>query len=374
MPDGSRGSGLNSDPSASLIQRTGDAVAKWGVRLIVGYTVGVLGAVLALTLNIPLPWFLGALVACLIAAVLNAPVQQPRLLSVPVRIVLGVAIGSSFTPELLGQFGGMVGSLVMLIPFMVMIIGVGTAFFVRCAGFDRPTAFFCAVPGGLTDMVTMATDAGANARAVTLIQATRILMIVALVPFWFQWTGDRNIGGSALQGVRLADFGMIDAAALIGLGVSGWLLAKRIGLAGAPIIGPMILSGLAHAVGLTSAKVPIELLIFAQTTLGIMLGAQFRGVTLKEFSTTLVWGIAFGLLLLVLTGIVTVGVADVTGFDIASVFLAYAPGGQAEISLLGLLLGLDVAFIALHHLVRLTIVIFGAQIVFASNKSWRGDS
>lgn len=374
MPDGSRGSVLDSAPSASLIQRARAAVAKWGVRLIVGYTIGVLGAVLAFYFNVPLPWFLGALVACLIAAVLNAPVQQPRLLSVPVRMMLGVAIGSSFTPELLGQFGGMVGSLVMLVPFMVMVIGVGTLFFERIAGFDKPTAFFSAVPGGLTDMVSMGADAGANPRVVTLIQATRVLMIVALIPFWFQWTGDKQVAGLFPQGAHLSDSGVIDAAVLVAIGVSGWLLAKRIGLAGAPLIGPMIVSGIAHAAGVTSAKVPIELLIFAQATLGIMLGAQFRGLTLKEFSTTLVWGIGFGLLLLVLTGFVIIGVAHLTGFHRASVFLAYAPGGQAEMSLLGLLLGLDVAFVALHHLMRLTIVIFGAQIVFASNKSWRGGS
>ena len=136
----------------------------------------------------------------------------------------------------------------------------------------------------------------------------------------------------------------------------------------------MILSGLAHASGLTSAKVPVELLIFAQITLGIMLGAQFRGVTWKEFSATLIWGIAFGIVLLALTAIVSLGVSHLTGFNSASVLLAYAPGGQGELNLLGFLLGLDVAFIALHHIVRLAIVIFGAQIVFASNKTWRSGS
>jgi len=374
MPDGSRGSQEDLDASERWVGRIAGFFSKWGLRLVVGYAVGILGAFVALHLNIPLPWFLGALLFCLIAAVLNAPVQQPRLLSVPVRAVLGVAIGASFTPALLGQFGGMIGSLILLVPFMVMIIGTGTVFFSRYAGFDRPTAFFCAVPGGLTDMVTMGTDAGANPRIVTLIQATRVLMIVALVPFWFQWTDGRSIGGLLPPGVHLSDFGFVDAAVLAVLGASGWLLARRIGLAGAPLVGPMILSGLAHASGLTSAKVPVELLIFAQITLGIMLGAQFRGVTWKEFSATLIWGIAFGIVLLALTAIVSLGVSHLTGFNSASVLLAYAPGGQGELNLLGFLLGLDVAFIALHHIVRLAIVIFGAQIVFASNKTWRSGS
>ncbi len=374
MPDGSRGSQEDLDASIRWTGRVRAFFSKWGLRLVVGYVVGVLGAFVALYLHVPLPWFLGALLFCLVAAVSGAPVQQPRLLSVPVRAVLGVAIGAAFTPALLGQFGGMIGSLLLLVPFMVLIIGLGTVFFSRYAGFDKPTAFFCAVPGGLTDMVTMGTDAGANPRVVTLIQGTRVLMIVALVPFWFQWAGSRSISTLLPPGVHLSDFGLADALALVAMGWAGWFVARRIGLAGAPLIGPMILSGLAHATGLTSAKVPVELLIFAQITLGIMLGGQFRGITLKEFWNTLVWGIIFGVLLLALTAVVAIEISRLTGFESSSVLLAYAPGGQAELNLLGFLLGLDVAFIALHHLVRLAIVIFGAQIVFASNKSWRSDS
>lgn len=371
MPDGSRSSRQDFEIPPSRIQRARAFVSEWGVRMVVGYGIGTLGAFISLYIRLPLPWFLGALLFCLVAAVLNAPVQQPRLLSVPVRAVLGVAIGASFTPVLLGKFGGMIGSLLMLIPFMLLIIGVGMVFFWRYAGFDKPTAFFCAVPGGLTDMVTMGAEAGANPRVVTLIQATRILMIVFLLPFWLQWVGGRSFGSALPPGVYLADFGLADAAVLVALGTAGWLLARRIGLAGAPLVGPMILSGLAHAAGLTSAKVPVEVLIFSQITLGIMLGAQFRGLTFKEFSTTLVWGVLFAILLIALTAAAAVGVSNLTGFNSTSVLLAYAPGGQAELNLLAYILGLDVAFTALHHLVRLAIVIFGAQIVFASNKNWR---
>ncbi|MEQ1611419.1 MAG: AbrB family transcriptional regulator, partial [Hyphomicrobiaceae bacterium] len=60
-----------------------------------------------------------------------------------------------------------------------------------------------------------------------------------------------------------------------------------------------------------------------------------------------------------------------TGFDSTTVLLAYAPGGQSELNLLAFILNLDVAYTALHHLVRLAIVIFGAQLVFKANPKWR---
>lgn len=147
---------------------------------------GAVGSIVFVYLHIPLPWFLGALTACLVASVLNAPIRRPKLLAIPMRAVLGVAVGSAFTPLLFARAGSMLGSLAVLVPFMALIIMISLVFYERVAGFDRPTAFFSAVPGGLTDMTAMAEDAGANQRAVILVQATRILMIVFSLPLWLQ--------------------------------------------------------------------------------------------------------------------------------------------------------------------------------------------
>ena len=115
------------------------------------------------------------------------------------------------------------------------------------------------------------------------------------------------------------------------------------------------------------------MLIFAQVTIGIMLGSQFRGLTFNEFRTTMTWGAAFSVILIAVSLVVALAVSWATGFDSTSVLLAYAPGGQTELNLVAYILHLDVAYTALHHLVRLGFVIFGAQLVFKMNKSWRGD-
>ena len=83
------------------------------------------------------------------------------------------------------------------------------------------------------------------------------------------------------------------------------------------------------------------------------------------------WGVGFSILLVMFTAAVALVVSRLTGFDSTTVLLAYAPGGQTELNLLAFILGLDVAFTALHHLVRLAVVILGAQVVFAKNKEWR---
>ncbi|MEO0730455.1 MAG: AbrB family transcriptional regulator, partial [Pseudomonadota bacterium] len=262
----------------------------------------------------------------------------------------------------------------LIIPFSILITLSGFLFYWRVARFGSATAFFGSVPGGLNDMVAMAETAGADQRAVTLLSAVRMVLLIFLVPIWMQFTSDAEVGGAIINTIHIWEMEAADLAMVIGLGAVGWWAGAKLGIAGAAIVGPMILSGIVHAAGLTTAKVPTEALILAQLTLGILLGAQFRGVTFRDFTTTIIWGLVFCVLLLATTLAVAYGVWTLTGENPNSVLMAYAPGGQAELNLLAIILQLDVAFIALHHLLRVAAVIIGAQIVFRMVPSWRNAS
>lgn len=335
------------------------------------FAIGSAGAVLFYVAKLPLPFFLGSLTFALVATLLHAPIGVPKSFSTPVRCVLGVTIGTAFTPALIGALPGMLGSLALFVPYTALMIVVGQMFFEKVARFDRATAFFSSMPGGLTDMVLMSGDAGGNQRAVTLIQSTRIVALVFMVPIWLQFQDGIKVGGAIVQTRHLWETSVVDLVVLLALGWVGLRGAEALKLAGAPIVGPMIASAVLHASGLTASKVPFEILTFAQIALGIMLGARFRGLTLNEFLTTMVWGLAYTVILLVLSVIAAHIIERLTGFDHVSVLLAYAPGGQTELNLLAFILGSDVAYVALHHLVRLAIVIIGAQIIFARNTDWR---
>ncbi len=342
-------------------------------RYALALIIGAAGSFLFVHFNLPLPWFLGALTFCLIASVAALPIDRPKPLAIPMRCVLGVAIGTAFSPVLLGRMGQMVWSLALLIPFMLFVIAMGMLFYERFAKLDRATAFFAAVPGGLTDMTTMAEDAGAKPRSVILIQASRILVIVFALPLWLQWHDGLAVGQAIASRIHIWDVAPLDGLVMFAMGLGGWLGARWLGLAGAPIVGPMLVSGFAHAFGFTFAKMPLEILVIAQISVGVLLGCQFRGLTLKEFTSTMVWGIAYAIVLLVITALAAHYVAQWTGFDPISVLLGFAPGGQTELNLLAYVLGLDVAYVAMHHLMRLGIVILGAQIVFKTQKGWRKD-
>lgn len=333
-------------------------------RIVFALAIGACGSAVFLYLHLPLPWMLGSLSACLIAAVLRLPIMRPRPITPYMRVILGIAVGAAFTPELLGRIGEMGISLAMLVPFVLAMGLTGVPYFHKLAKFDRPTAFYAAMPGGLNDMLAMGLDAGADARRLSLVHATRILIIVFTVPIFLQVTQGVVIGARPASELHVWQLGLADALAMVAIGAVGWWGASRLGMSGAAIIGPMVVSAVLHASGLVSAKMPRELINLAQIVLGTHVGCQFIGITLRDFFTTVTAGIGYALLLLMLTAVFTFSVVELTGLDYPAVLLAYSPGGQAEMNLMAVVLGTDVAYVALHHLLRLALVVLGAQLIF----------
>ncbi len=342
-------------------------------RLALSYVVGIAAGITFQLAALPLPWLLGPLTVSLLLATRNRPLAPPSGLVHPARSLIGVAVGSSFTPALVEKASGAAISLAMLLPYTIALSAIGYFMLRRFAKFDKPTAFFGSAPGGLADMLTFAQDSGADLRRVTLVQAARVVTTVFAIPFWLQFVVGKPLGGAMPASLHIWQLALFDAPLILFLAWAGWRIADRFGILGASIVGPMLLSGLAHGFALTTVKVPVEVLIFAQITIGIVIGAQFRGISLSEFVTVLSWGLAIAVLLLATAGAMALLAARLTGLDPTSLLLSYAPGGQNEMAIMGLILGADVAIIALHHLLRVIMVVLGAQYVFQSNKDWRRD-
>src|SRR5688572_6398910 len=67
---------------------------------------GLLGGWIFARLSLPLPWMLGAMTACTLAAILHARIAAPAVVRPPMTMILGVMLGTGFTPDVLGQIPG----------------------------------------------------------------------------------------------------------------------------------------------------------------------------------------------------------------------------------------------------------------------------
>ncbi len=330
------------------------------IPILAAFGSAAIGVALFHALALPLPWLLGPIFACLTAALCGVPMKGIKPLNDGMRTILGVAVGATLTPAVLASFPAMWPTLIM-VPVMVALIGlIGVPFFTRVCGYDLPTAYYAAMPGGLQDMIVFGEEAGANVRSLSLIHATRVMVIVVALPLLLKgiWQAElSNPPGLPALTVPPLELGLMVVCALV-----GWQGAKRIGLFGASILGPLILTAaLTLANGLHN-RPPAEAIWAAQFFIGMSIGSKYTGITMQEVRRDLAAGLGFCGVLIVLT---VIFVETIYALDLApgmEALLAFAPGGQAELTVLAIIVGADLAFVVAHHVLRIFVVIIGAPL------------
>ncbi|MEM6888914.1 MAG: AbrB family transcriptional regulator [Pseudomonadota bacterium] len=311
-------------------------------------------------LALPLPWLLGPMAACLVAALAGVRLGGIGVLNDGMRTILGVAVGATLTAPVLMSFAGMWPTL-LLVPVMVALIAaIGVPYFRRFCGYDFATAYYATMPGGLQDMIAFGEEAGAKVRTLSLIHATRVLVIVTALPFLLQGIWDADLSNP--PGAPAATLPKGELLLMAVCAILGWQGAKRMGLFGASILGPLILTAAVTLAGGLHSRPPVEAIWAAQFFIGMSIGSKYAGITPREVQQDLTAGLGFCVILILLT---LVFVEGVYVFGLApgmETLLALAPGGQAELTVLALVVGADVAFVVAHHVLRLFVVILGAPL------------
>ncbi|MGR3435506.1 MAG: AbrB family transcriptional regulator, partial [Shimia sp.] len=250
-------------------------------------------------LGLPLPWLLGPIFACLAAAVARVPLGGLPLLNDGMRTILGVAVGASLTPAVVAGLPALWPTLV-LVPTMTLAIGlIGVPYFRRLCGYDPATAYFAAMPGGLQDMLAFGEEAGGDVRSLALIHATRVMVIVVALPFLLQGIWDADLTG--LPGAPATDVPPLQLVWMVVAALVGWRVARRLGLPGASILGPLIAAGALSLGGVLQSRPPAEAVWAAQFFIGMTIGSKYAGITAAELKRDVVAAVGFCGILIALT-------------------------------------------------------------------------
>lgn len=322
--------------------------------------------------GLPLPWLLGPMLAVALLGLsgIRFAGQEPRF---PVGLravfvpVIGVMVGSSFTPSVLVALPSWWPSLLALLPFALAVQFANYAMFRVVAKYDKATAFFSASPGGLVESVLVGERQGGDVGLMATQHFARIALAVAIVPTLFTILTGHAVGSAA--GVSLqSTHGQVDPldyALLAGAAAIGYVLGTRLKLPAGIMVGPMILSAILHGTGVTSALVPQLLVIAAQLVVGAGLGIWFVGRHWWSIAKGLGYALIAVIISLLLAFLCVEALAPINVAPPEAVFLAFAPGGVAEMGLVAISLGASPVFVALHHVVRILITVLAAPAVFA---------
>ena len=305
-------------------------------------------------LRTPLPWMLGPLLAMAVCNFSGA-----RLRSVPVgrpcgQLIIGSALGLYFTPVVAREVASHWPLLVFAALFAILVAWACGWFLSRTTDTDRSTAFFASVPGGAAEMAILGERFGARVDRIALAQSMRILVVVIVVPFALTYSG---VHGSDVYSPAAVPLDWTKLGLLLGIGAiaGGALAAAR--MPNAFMFGPL-LATIALTVGeVQFSSIPTWMSNLAQVLLGCALGSRFERQFLGSLGRYAAAVLASILASIVLAAGFSLALAIWSGLPAASLVLALAPGGIAEMCITAKVLQLGVPLVTAAHVTRVLVLI-----------------
>ena len=331
------------------------------MALVITLLISGFGVAVFIALSLPLPWLLGPLLGCLIAALFGVRLQGAPRTSQVMRTILGVAVGATITPALFSQMGTLIWTLALVPPLVICVGAVGYPLFRKGFGFDHPTAFYAAMPGGLQDMLLFGEEAGGDVRALSLIHATRVLIVVTVLPFAFAYLYGVDMNqpvGDPFTALPWQELVLLAVA-----GIAGWRIASFVGLFGASLLGPLFLTAALSLMDVIHHRPPAEAIQAAQFFIGFTVGVKYAGISWRELRVDVTAGVVFTVLSLGVSALFAYFIVQLGWLPFTEAVLAFSPGGQAEMAIVALVAGADAAVVVAHHLVRIVFVITGAPLM-----------
>lgn len=330
--------------------------------------VGAAGGFAAQALHLPLALLLGSLVTTgTIAALGKRPFGKTVLLPPRLRLafvpVIGVSIGGAFTPAVLASVSDWWPSLLALLLFLPLGHAIGYGIY-RLGGLPRIESFFGAIPGGLIETVQLGEEAGGDPRLLTVLQFLRLIFTIIFVPLIFTVLTGGAVGsasGAALPAASVP-LDLPEIAVLLAAGALGYATARALRFPAAIMTGPILFSAAAHATGLVHGVPPAWLVGITQVVIGCGLGARFAGTERRMLTRAFTLAAINSVAALALAFAFALVLAPIVAEPAPAVFLAFAPGGLAEMSLVALSLQMSVVFVTLHHVARIVLSVAIAKL------------
>ena len=332
------------------------------IRFLPIFFFGLLGGFTALIIGVPMPFMLGGIfaAACYVLWYERNDKRLPKL-SRWVRLVfmsiIGAMIGSRFSPELLTLLPDFWISGLALIPFILIAHGGSYAIMRWIGGYEKLDAYFAALPGGIIDSTALAEEAGADLRIVTAQHFIRIILVVTSVPLLFLFVEGNAVGSLGGQSLGTVDYNIIDITLLITIALVGLAAGQLTKLPVSHMLGPLLLALVLSVGGVIEIDIPPWLGHAAQYMVGTALGAQFSGVSRKLLLRGLGMGLLAGAYMLFLAAMFAMVLIQYVPADFGAMFISFAAGGLAEMSLIALSLNFNPVVVALHHLCRILLTV-----------------
>jgi membrane protein AbrB duplication len=330
---------------------------------------GLGGFVLSLT-GLSIGWMIGTLITAGVLSFLNLkPVtyllHEKGLTGYWLKagqLLLGIQIGQEISISVLGVLNhGWLSISIMILISILLSLGSGWLLY-HFSKTDLITSLYGTTPGGLSSMLGIATDVGANMAVVSIIQTMRVILVECTIPLIVSiWSSGNTAGSAANTSQAVNDLSPATAIGLlliIGVALLGAVIGKMIHLPAPWLIGSMLSIGLVQALSSLilarnlSVWWPHDLIIVAQVMLGACVGSRMNRDMFNGVVRTIAVGLFGTLGLMAAMFFCALVVSWLSGIDPITSILAFAPGGIDVMAVTAVVLHADATFVVAVQVIR----------------------
>jgi hypothetical protein len=324
--------------------------------------VGLAAALAFEALHVPLPWMIGPMLAVATVRMCGVHVTAPRGGRQVGQWIIGTALGLYFTPTVVAHVGSVAWMLVLGALFAIAL-GYACGYVLSAiAGTDRTTALFASVPGGAAEMTVLGERFGARVDEIAAAQSLRILIVVVSLPSIYAAL-ELHGADPFLASANEVHWPVL--ATLLVATLAGGFVARRFKAPNAFVLGALAVAIPLTAMALTASAVPRWLVNFAQLLLGCALGSRFNRSFLHRAPRFVGAVAATVVIAMILSALFALALARLTGIHPATLILATAPGGVAEMAITAKVLDLGVPLVTSFHVARIVLLLLCTGPLFA---------
>ena len=207
-------------------------------------------------------------------------------------------------------------------------------------------------------MANLAERHGALVDRVAVAHSLRLLVVVTTIPVAMTLLGQTGTDDYRPVAVPFDPPGL---ALLVALALAAAFAWRSTRLPNPFMMGPLLFTIALTTGGAVFSSVPSWVTNAAQLLLACSLGARFQQSFVREAPRFMAAVLASVALMLVLGVLAALGLAWMAGLLPATLLLACAPGGIAEMSITAKVLRVGVAFVTAAHVIRFAIVVLATE-------------
>ncbi|HEY6367299.1 MAG TPA: AbrB family transcriptional regulator [Candidatus Binatia bacterium] len=339
--------------------------------ILTALAVGVSAGYLFDLLRTPIPWMIGPMIAVATLNLMGMRVHSPPYARQIGQVILGSAVSLYFTPTVVTALAANLPAIAAATVSAFFVGGLGALTLSRASGLEGKSTFFASIPGGAMAMVVLAERYGAQIAPVAVAHSLRVSILIILIPFALTY------GGFPLEAAPYRPDAPLDYSILAPWLAFGFVLgevSERLRLQNGYLLMPIFFGAALTVSGVQLSAVPGWMTEFAQLMFGLVLGARYERAFFARYRLFIPFALLNSFFILIASAAVAVALALIFDLPLATMIIATAPGGLAEMTITAQALQISVPLVVAFHLFRVVVVNMGTQYIYAFAARMLGGS